>query len=84
MYWKRGREDNMPVTIDDMMEAAAAGVLRALDARRAGGARSEDVASAAPEGLVRSGFGVNIVITCGGLRDPNIPGASFFPPQTQT
>ena len=47
----------MPVTIDEVVESAARGVLRALDARGQGA----KVASGVPE-LVRSGFSVEFMI----------------------
>ena len=46
------------VAIDQIVEAATHGVLRALEARKLGSANVED--------LVRSGFGVQIVIRAGG------------------
>jgi len=52
----------MPITIDEVVESAARGVLRALDARGKGSVR---VAGSVPE-LVRSGFSVEFVIRCGG------------------
>jgi hypothetical protein len=51
----------MPITIDEVVESAARGVLRALDARSA----KEREAGSVPE-LVRSGFQVEFVIRCGG------------------
>jgi hypothetical protein len=51
----------MPITIDEVVESAARGVLRALDARGKGA----KVAGSVPE-LVRSGFSVEFVIRCGG------------------
>ena len=50
----------MPVTIDEVVESAARGVLRALDARGQGAK-----ASGVPE-LVRSGFSVEFIIRAGG------------------
>jgi len=49
----------MAVTVDDIAESAAAGVLRALNARK------EGVPAGATE-LVRSGFFVDISIRAGG------------------
>jgi hypothetical protein len=51
----------MPITIDEVVESAARGVLRALDAR----GKSVKIAGSVPE-LVRSGFAVEFVIRCGG------------------
>ena len=51
----------MPVTIDEVVESAARGVLRALDARGQGTKVASDV-----QGLVRSGFAVEFIIRCGG------------------
>lgn len=51
----------MPTSVEDVMESVATGVLRALDARRAG-AREAETANQ----LVRSGFNVSIVLRCGG------------------
>jgi hypothetical protein len=47
------------VAVDDIVEAAAHGVLRALEARKLG------VASVAD--LVRSGFAVDFIIRAGGI-----------------
>jgi hypothetical protein len=56
------------VSIDEIVECAAAGVLRALDARSAAGKRSSDTGAA---DLVRSGFVVDIIIRAGGIpTDP--------------
>lgn len=55
----------MAVTVDDIAEAAATGVLRALDARNDG--EKTDAA-----GLVRSGFFVDIVIRAGGRPLPTV------------
>jgi hypothetical protein len=51
----------MPITIDEVVESAAKGVLRALDARTQG----LKVSSSVPE-LVRSGFSVEFIIRAGG------------------
>ena len=51
----------MPVTIDEVVESAARGVLRALDARGKGA----KITSGVPE-LVRSGFAVEFIIRAGG------------------
>jgi hypothetical protein len=49
------------IAIDDIVEAAARGALRALDARKEGGRSIGNTLE-----LVRSGFVVDIVIRCGG------------------
>jgi hypothetical protein len=51
------------IAIDDIVESAASGVLRALEARAAG-------KPAATSDLVKSGFNVNILIRCGGYPGP--------------
>jgi hypothetical protein len=53
------------IAIDDIVEAAARGALRALDARRTG-----DRAAGNTLELVRSGFVVDILIRCGGIPGP--------------
>ena len=54
------------ISIDEVVESAASGVLRALDARGgAGGVREIN----APE-LVKSGFFVDFLIRCGGRPGP--------------
>jgi hypothetical protein len=50
-----------PVTVDEIVAAAASGVLRALEARGAGGH------AAAPPELVRAGFNVQVHIYAGGI-----------------
>jgi hypothetical protein len=77
----------MAVTIDDVVEAATTGVLRALDARKAGresaAAQTEDLSATA---LVRSGFYVNFHIVCGGFPPfplPPLQGAGGQLPQQQ-
>lgn len=50
----------MPVTVDEIVESAAKGVLRALDAR------SEGVKVSNMPELVRSGFQVEFIIRAGG------------------
>jgi len=55
----------MAVTIDDFVEAATNGVIRALDARRAGQEGASTRLST--ESLVRSGFVVDIHIRAGGI-----------------
>jgi hypothetical protein len=54
--------DIRKIAVDEVVEAAAAGVLRALDARGA-------AKVAAPE-LVKSGFNVDIIIRAGGFPGP--------------
>jgi hypothetical protein len=68
----------MAVTIEDVVEAATNGVLRALDARKAG----HEHAAAHPEdhsvtAMVRSGFYVDLQIRCGGFP----PYPVYGPPQ---
>jgi hypothetical protein len=53
------------IAIDDIVEAAARGALRALDARKAG-----EIAAGNTLELVGSGFFVDIVIRAGGIRGP--------------
>jgi hypothetical protein len=58
----------MPTTVEDILESVTTGVLRALDARKAGSQKTAvDTAT-----LVRSGFAVVLHIRAGGL-----PGASL-------
>jgi hypothetical protein len=52
-----------PVTVDDIVAAAASGVLRALEVRSAG----SHPAVATPPELVRAGFNVQIHIYAGGI-----------------
>ena len=60
------------ISIDEVVESAAAGVLRALDARQAaaGGAAGVGVPRLDMHELVRSGFFVDIVIRAGGFPGP--------------
>jgi hypothetical protein len=59
----------MPTAVEDVVEAAAIGVLRALDARKKTGQRGPaEVADTAA--LVRSGFYVSVAIRCGGFPGP--------------
>lgn len=65
--------DLRKIAIDEVVESAAAGVLRALDARSA--ARKGTEASV-PE-LVKSGFIVDVIIRAGGFPGPiNLPNMS--------
>jgi hypothetical protein len=60
----------MPTAVEDIIESATNGVLRALDARKAGSRETAtDTAT-----LVRSGFFVDVRIRAGG-----IPPAQFTP-----
>jgi hypothetical protein len=66
----------MAVTVEDIMEAATNGVLRALDARRAGGkGAAADVSDRSVAGLVRSGFNVDFYIRAGGYPGPWVQAA---------
>lgn len=59
------------IAIDEVVEAAAAGVLRALDARSA----ARKLPEAGVHELVKSGFIVDIIIRAGGFPGPiNLPG----------
>ena len=51
----------MPTAVEDVVQAAASGVLRALEARKAGQEVTDTL------GLVRAGFAVSIVIRAGGI-----------------
>ncbi|MGO4513455.1 hypothetical protein AB4Z51_41445 [Bradyrhizobium sp. 2TAF36] len=57
-------ESENKVSIDDVFAAAAAGVLRALDARSAAGKQSADVGVT---DLVKAGFVVDVIIRAGGI-----------------
>jgi hypothetical protein len=73
----------MAVTIDDVIEAATNGVVRALDARKAAqqGAVTE-VADVSTAGLVRSGFFVGVHIIAGGLPAAGpVEGQALLNPQ---
>jgi hypothetical protein len=59
----------MPVSVEDVVEAAATGVLRALDARKNAAERSP-VESTGTAELVRSGFSISVVIRAGGFPGP--------------
>jgi hypothetical protein len=54
----------MPITIDEVVESAARGVLRALDARGQGLENRKALNSTID--LVRSGFQVDFIIRAGG------------------
>jgi hypothetical protein len=54
----------MPTPVEDLVQAAASGVLRALEARKAG----QEVADTLE--LVRAGFVVSVVIRAGGIPGP--------------
>ena len=54
----------MPITVDELMESAASGVLRALNARSNGEAGRAALVDA--RSLVASGFNVEFNIRCGG------------------
>jgi hypothetical protein len=59
----QNEERLMAVAIEDVLEAATNGVLRALEARKAG-ATAEDLSATA---LIRSGFYVDLHIIAGGI-----------------
>jgi hypothetical protein len=59
----------MPITVEDVVEAAATGVLRALDARKKAGQKAP-AEPADTLGLIRSGFFVSVAIRCGGFPGP--------------
>ena len=52
------------IAIDDVLETAASGVLRALDARGKGGVDLN------ARDLVKSGFFIDLIIRCGGYPGP--------------
>ena len=54
------------ISIDDVIEAAASGVLRALDARHQKQGGSRRVEEFDTNALVRAGFRVEIALRCGG------------------
>jgi hypothetical protein len=60
-------EKSRKIAIDEVVESAAAGVLRALDARSAASKLSTEIG---PGELVKSGFFVDIVIRYGGYPGP--------------
>jgi hypothetical protein len=65
----RPQRRTMPVSVDDLVESAASGVLRALNARGNG----QDAAA-----LVKSGFNVEFHIRAGGMPwDPQMSRASL-------
>lgn len=57
-------EKGNPIILDDLFTATANGVLRAMEARQAGAAKTSTV------DFIRSGFYVNIHIVAGGLGGP--------------
>jgi hypothetical protein len=64
--------DIRKIGIDEVVESAAAGVLRALNAR---GSASKAREFSVPE-LVKSGFIVDVIIRAGGFPGPiNLPNA---------
>jgi|RhiMetdeSRZDD1v2_1073273.scaffolds.fasta_scaffold1338121_2 uncharacterized protein YbjT (DUF2867 family) len=71
----------MAVTIDDLFEAAANGVIRALEARKAGQQSLTDVADASTAALVRSGFFVDVHIRAGGIPGVFEQPQAFLNPQ---
>ena len=54
----------MPTPVEDLVQAAASGVLRALEARKAGQEVTDTLE------LVRAGFVVSVVIRAGGIPGP--------------
>ena len=70
----------MAVQVDQIVEAAAAGVIRALHARREG--QEQAIAYASPEALVRSGFAVEILIRAGGLKALELASLQGVAPST--
>ena len=56
------------IGVDDILESAATGVLRALDAR----ARSSGggVVELNAQDLIRSGFSIDLLLRCGGVVGP--------------
>jgi hypothetical protein len=73
----------MAVTIDDVMEAATNGVIRALEARKANPRSAlTEAGDVRTEDLVRSGFFVGIHIIAGGIRPgPPSEEQAFLNPQ---
>lgn len=57
----------MPITIDEVVESAARGVLRAMDARDQGLEKQKAQSSASD--LIRAGFYVDFNIRAGGRLD---------------
>jgi len=57
-----------PVTVDEIVAAAAAGVLRALDARSSGG----QLGAMGSQELVRAGFNVRVHIYAGGIPQAEV------------
>jgi hypothetical protein len=65
----------MAVTVDDIVEAAANGVIRALEARKAGQSNLAEAAVTTTSGvnltdLVSAGFFVSVTIRAGGIPGP--------------
>jgi hypothetical protein len=60
-------ESRVKISIDEVVESAAAGVLRALDARAAAGETRQKLET---RELVASGFFVDFIIRCGGRVGP--------------
>jgi len=64
----------MAVTVDDIVEAAANGVIRALEARKAGQSNLETAAVMTSgvniTDLVSAGFFVSVTIRAGGIPGP--------------
>lgn len=58
------------IAIDEVVESAAAGVLRALDARAAAGGQGNAFQASNAHELVKSGFFVDFIIRAGGIRGP--------------
>ncbi len=60
----------MPITVEELMESAASGVLRALHARGNGNAVTAE--NTDMRQLVQSGFAVEFNIRCGGRLNPAV------------
>jgi hypothetical protein len=72
----------MAVTIDDVVEAATNGVIRALDARKSAPQSAlTEAADVSTAGLVRSGFFVGVHIIAGGIRQGPLEDQAFLNPQ---
>ncbi len=59
----------MPITLDELIESAASGVLRAMNARAAGEKNGSDALTQRvdPASLVQAGFNVDFHIRAGGI-----------------